>query len=495
MPSGKDKRIRIAVLGIYHETNTFVEATTMLSDFKKSRWMKGDVIVKEYENAYHELGGGIEVFKNNHVDILPVFYTETTPGGIITEEAYQELVEEMMNELEKVLPIDACFVVPHGAAVAINHPDMDGDWLAILRDKIGKDVPIVGTLDPHANVSQQMIDLTQGLFPYRTNPHMDQRETGRRAANFLLSILNKNTSPLHQLWQAPFAIGIEKQHTSSDPCESFYRFAKNLCKDTENCFVEIILGFPYADVYEMGTAAIIISNDANKIDFVRTELEIYTMKHLKEFGGTPEDVDETFKKIDKLNKPVLLLDMGDNVGGGTFGNSTFLLEKLEATPYSCLICIFDPEAVRLCLNYLVAEKFEISFGRHPQTGNSYFSHVTLISTHDGKFTEQKPRHGGQVNYDMGSAAVIRTAVGNTVLLHSKRMPPFSLAQITSCNIDPTEFDVVIAKGVNAPIAAYAEVCPSMLHVYTPGPSQAEMTKFDYKNRRRPLYPFEDPRLC
>jgi microcystin degradation protein MlrC len=493
--SEKDKRFRIAILGIYHETNTFVGTTTTISNFKKGRWMKGDAIVREYQNAYHEIGGAIEVFKNNDVEILPVFYTETTPGGMISEEAYQQLVDEMMNELEKVLPVDACFVVPHGAAVATNHSDMDGNWLEGMRNKIGENVPIVGTLDPHANVSRRMVDLTQGLFPYRTNPHIDQRETGRRAASFLISILRRKAKPLHELWQAPVAISIEKQHTASEPCKSLYEYAKTLCEDHANLFVEIILGFPYADVFEMGTAVIIISDNQNQIDFVKNRLQTYMVKHLKEFAGNSEDVDETIKKIDKLNKPVLLLDMGDNVGGGTFGNSTFLLEKLEATSYSTLICIFDPVAVELCLNYSKGQTFQISFGHNPKTGNPYCSEVNLMSIHDGRFKEEKPRHGGQTNYDMGTSAVIRTVSGNTVLLHSKRIPPFSLVQITSCNIDPLKFDVIIAKGVNAPIAAYAEVCPRVLHAYTPGMSQADITRFNYKNRRKPLYPFEDSLLC
>jgi microcystin degradation protein MlrC len=111
----------------------------------------------------------------------------------------------------------------------------------------------------------------------------------------------------------------------------------------------------------------------------------------------------------------------------------------------------------------------------------------------GKFEEKGPRHGGQLNYDMGTGAVLRTAAGNTVLLHSKRIPPFSLAQLISCNIDPKQYDVIIAKGVNAPIAAYSEVCPTRLQAYTPGSSQADMTQFEYKNRRKPLYPFENPR--
>jgi microcystin degradation protein MlrC len=494
--SAKAKAYRVAIVGIYHETNTFVQTPTTINDFKKGRWMTGDSILNEYENAYHELGGAIEIFRLNNVTLLPVFYAETTPGGMITEEAYEQLVSEVLGGLEKVTPVDGCLVVPHGAAVAINHPDMDGDWLEQVRKKLGNDIPIVGTLDPHANVSQKMVDLTQGLFPYRTNPHIDQRETGARAAQFLLSILKGETKPLHQLYQAPVAISIEKQHTGSEPCECLFRLAQSLCEGRKNFFVEIILGFPYADVYEMGTSIILIADiNMHQVSYVQSKLQTYVLDHLTEYSSKSEGIDETLKKLDNLRKPVLLLDMGDNVGGGTSGDSTFLLEKLDATGYSCFISVFDPLAVELCFTHKPGQKFELSFGRDPESGSRYNSQVTLMGIYPGKFQEQRPRHGGQLNYDMGTAAVLRTASGKTVLLHSKRMPPFSLAQLTSCNIDPTEFDVIIAKGVNAPIAAYGEVCPTRLQAYTPGPSQADMTQFHYKKRRKPLYPFEDPRLC
>jgi len=472
-----------------------VETTTTIDDFKKGRWMKSSAIIKEYEHAYHELGGAIEVLRNNNVTLLPVFYTETTPGGMITEETYKQLLTEVTRELATVLPIDGCFVVPHGAAVATKHPDMDGDWLEEVRNIIGNDVPIVGTLDPHANVSQKMMDLTQGLFPYKTNPHVDQRETGRRAASFLLSILRQKKRTTQHLWQAPLAISIERQCTEKEPCKSLYSFAERLCHEVDDMHVGIVLGFPYADVPEMGTSAIIITEDPNKARYVKEQLQSYTVDHLTEFAGKPEAPRTTLERIGRLKKPLLLLDMGDNVGGGTFGNSTFLLELVDQTPHSCFICIFDPQAVKLCLNRFNGESFQLSFGCNPQTRKPYISSVTLISIHEGKFTELKPRHGGQLNYDMGPSAIVETSTGNTVLLHSKRVPPFSLSQLTSCNINPLDFDVIIAKGVNAPIAAYAEVCPDMLHVYTPGPSQADMTDFQYKNRRKPLYPFEDQRPC
>ncbi|MGN6541116.1 MAG: M81 family metallopeptidase, partial [Ginsengibacter sp.] len=98
MPAEKNK-FRIALLGIYHESNTFVEGLTTINDFKKGRLLKGSKIIDEYKDAYHELGGAIEVFTNNEVELLPVFYAETTPGGLIGETTYLELADQMFREL------------------------------------------------------------------------------------------------------------------------------------------------------------------------------------------------------------------------------------------------------------------------------------------------------------------------------------------------------------------------------------------------------------
>ncbi len=110
---------------------------------------------------------------------------------------------------------------------------------------------------------------------------------------------------------------------------------------------------------------------------------------------------------------------------------------------------------------------------------------------DGRFAEKSPRHGGQVHYDMGITAIVQTVNGNTLMLMSNRIPPFSLQQLTTFDLEPENFDVVVAKGVIAPIAAYGPVCKTIFQVDTPGKTQVNMTNFPYKNRRKPLFPFED----
>jgi len=476
----KDISFRVALLGIYHESNTFIDRPTTLQDFKNGHLLKGEAIRQEYINAYHEIGGMLEVMDKNNIEVIPVMFAEATPGGCLTKETFETLLQEMMEELQKHLPVDACLVAPHGAGVANGYDDMDGHWLKVLRMIVGDHVPIIGTLDPHANVSKKMCDATNALIAYKTNPHVDQRETGRAAAALLVQVLNDKVSPVQLLVQTPVAISIEQQNTSLDPCKSFHALAKEIGEKPNILSVSLLLGFPYADVADMGSAFIIIGNDLADLATYGNELKAALINNREKCVGQMQDIYSVLPVIKEKAKPVLLLDMGDNIGGGSPGDSTYLLNAIEKDgSYTSLHCIYDPESVKIASTYEPGNIFNLNIGN-----------VKLISKGDGKFTEEKPRHGGQVNFDMGAIAVVSTIKGNVILFNSLRVPPFSSSQVTSFNIDPTQFDIIVAKGVNAPIAAYSAICPTIIQVNTPGVTQADMTLFPFRKRRVPLFPFE-----
>lgn len=482
---------KVALLGIYHETNTFIETPTKLEDFRNGYWLEGDAIRKEYEGAHHEISGVIEVIDGcEDMELVPVLYVSATPGGLIEKEAYETIVSQMMAALEEVLPIDGCIVVPHGAGVADGYPDMDGHWLGLLREKLGKAIPVTGTLDPHANVSPEMVAVTDALVAYSTNPHVDQRATGVQAAKLMVGILRKEITPVQQLIQLPLAISIEQQFTSNEPCKSLYSFLDKIKKENGLLSGSILLGFPYADVREMGSGFIVVADleETKNLDTIGKQLTQYVLDKKEDFNGRKNEIGLLAPTLPSSEKPVLLLDMGDNVGGGAPGNSTHLLEFLEReVAGKVFICVDDADAVIVATQHKVGDSFELAFG---ERSNKYSTEVELQQLTNGIFTEDTPKHGGFVNYDMGTTAIVKTQKGNTVMLTSKRTPPYSLRQMTAFGMDPESFDYIIAKGVNAPIAAYKSVCPSIVQVDTPGVTQADMTLFDYQNRRRPMFPFE-----
>ena len=328
--STNKKQWRIGIIGIYHESNTFIDQRTSMANFAEGHLFFGDSILAEYEKAFHEIGGMVEVLRQHPVDIVPIMYAEATPGGIIDLPTAEQLMHKLRVAVQETEALDGLLVSPHGAAVSENSDDFDGMWLTMIRELL-PDIPIIGTLDPHANVSERMVEVTDGLIAYKTNPHIDQRAVGKQAAALMIDTLTEKIKPIQRLLSSNVAISIEQQYTAASPCLELYQLAEELSKKAGVLSVSIILGFPYADVPDMASSFIVVTdNDQPLADKVLKELEDYFEKNHRDFNGKKTSVDEAMEKIEGLEKPVLLLDMGDNVGGGSPGDSTFLLHALES---------------------------------------------------------------------------------------------------------------------------------------------------------------------
>ena len=485
--------MRVALLGIVHESNTFAEGVTGLDQFRNGHWHFGEEIIMEYKSAFHEVGGMIEAMREADIQIVPIMYAEATPGGTVTTEAFEHLMREMFAELKKHLPVDGCLVVPHGAGVCEAYLDMDGHWLGRLRELVGKDVPIIGTIDPHANLSQAMIDATNALVAYKTNPHVDQRTVGKEAGKIMADTLSGSIKPVQFFAALPLAISIEQQLTEKNPCKELHEMAKAALNRDGIVSTSIVLGFPYADVKEMGSSIIVIANgDGSTGQAVLKELSDHVVCNRAAFNGIKQNIKAVVSTWDQTPKPLLLLDMGDNVGGGSPGNSVYLLDQLEdETKENVFHCVHDPAAVQVANAHEKGDRFELQMGQRPERIPARRRWVTLLSKGPGSFDETTPRHGGQVHFDMGPIAIVKTENNHVVMLTTLRVPPYSLRQLTAFGINPFDFDAIVAKGVNAPIAAYKDVCPAIVQVNTPGVTAADMTLFHFDNRRVPLYPFEE----
>jgi microcystin degradation protein MlrC len=185
--------------------------------------------------------------------------------------------------------------------------------------------------------------------------------------------------------------------------------------------------------------------------------------------------------------------MGDNVGGGSPGDGTVLAHALHARRLGeSFVCLFDPAAVAAAEAAGVGQEGRLLVGGKTDRlhGEPLEATFRVQALHDGRFEEPQPSHGGFRSFDQGRTAVVRADSGLTVMLTSRRMAPFSLCQLTGCGVEPQAFRVLVAKGVNAPVAAYSPVCQHFLRVNTPGVTTADMTRLEFKNRRKPMFPFE-----
>jgi microcystin degradation protein MlrC len=292
----------------------------------------------------------------------------------------------------------------------------------------------------------------------------------------------------------PMAIDIERQYTAEPPCRPLYELADEILSRPGVLSNSILLGFPYADVPEVGSAALVVTDDDPHLARrCADELGSYLWEHRREFVGEHLGIEAALDRAASLPGRVCLLDMGDNVGGGSPGDGTLLAHALHRRRLpDAFVCLYDPAAVAEAEKSGSGSSARLSVGGktdrlHGEPLNATF---TILGLYDGRFRETQPRHGGWTEFDMGRTAVVRSEQGLTIMLTSRRAAPFSLEQLRSCNLDPARFRILVAKGVNAPVAAYREVCEHFLRVNTPGVTTADMKQLAFHRRRRPMFPFE-----
>lgn len=496
--------MRVGILSLLHESNTFLSTPTTLELFQKDRLLIGPAIRERLGKANHEISGFMQGLDAQGIEVLPIFAALATPSGRITRDCCVSLVTMMLEQLDAALKvgIDGLLVAPHGAGVSENEPDLDGYWLTQVRQRVGPGMPVICTLDLHANVSARMIAACDASIGYRTNPHLDHLQTGLKAADLMARTLRGEIKPVQRAAFPRIAINIERQLTATSPCKDLYAFAdaqlagKHRGKLVSN---SVLLGFPYADVAEMGTSTIAVTdNDPQRAQQLADELANWILERRSDFVGHFISPAEAVTMAATGEWPVTLLDMGDNVGGGSSADGTILAhELLRQKVGPAVVAIYDPKVQQQARDAGVGAKLELSIGGKTDTlhGEPLVGRFEVLSVNDGRWHETQPRHGGMVDFNQGATTVVRTCTdpkaGLTVILNSRRTMPASIGQITSCGLDPAQFRVLVAKGVHAPVAAYQPVSKRLIRVNTPGVTCADMRQLNYLHRRKPLFPFED----
>lgn len=486
------KKLRVGILGIYHESNTFIPDGTTLELFRK---LTGEDVRAHYGAAHHEVTGFLQTLDEAGIEAVPILFTFASAWGKVTDEALDTAWLAACEGLDNAGPLDGILAAPHGAGVNESRPDMDGWWLGELRKRVGAEIPIIATMDPHANLSPAMVAACQAMVAYKQNPHLDQRETGIEAATLMVRLLRGEIKPVCAGAYPPVAINIERQLTSVEPMLSVQRELDAVRQTPGILSASVTMGFPYADVAEMGTAFVVVAdNDAALAQEKANQLGAWLVAHREEFRGELISIPDALARVAEAAKPVGLLDMGDNMGGGASSDSTVLARQCEALgTFRTFVCLADAESVIAAQEAGPGARIFLKMGgklaRTPEPPLE--AEVMVVSLHDGKYTETKPRHGGKTKGDMGPTAVVKTDRGLTVMLTTVRTAPFTIQPLLSCGVRPEDFDIIIIKGVHAPIGAYAEACPTLIRVNTPGMTTADMESLRYFYRRKPLFPFED----
>jgi microcystin degradation protein MlrC len=464
------------VAGVATETNLFCPFPTDLNDFSKS---------KEGFPAFTKNA------KERGWDVTYGVIANAMPAGITTRSAYETLKAELLSDLKAALPVDMIVLILHGAMVAQGYDDCEGDLLQACRDIVGPDVPVGAGLDPHAHLSDLMVEAADILVFYKEWPHIDAYDTYVEAFNLTADVEAGKFDPHISVWDCRM---IANYHTLEEPTKSVVDDMKAAEGKDGVISVSFIHGFPDADVPDMGSKMLVITdNQPGKGAELAEEFgrRFFALrgktgaKHLME-------LDEGLKAIAKETRfPCIIADYSDMPGGGAAGDATFFLKGLLdlGIDNSIIAALWDPSAVAIALKCDVGDKMAMRIGGKtgPDSGDPLDLDVEIIyKSEDFKMTTENE---GESSY--GALAVVR-AKGIDILLTDKRFPVYDWRLLEQMNLDPRNKKFIVVKSANNFYAGFEPIMGSVLYILSPAlcrlPGERPM-----KRIIRPKWPFdEDP---
>ena len=489
---------RIAVGGILHESNTFCPRLTGLDAFNGRATCRGDGIEAEFGDAAHEVGGFFSGGREHGLRLVPTLVANATPSGTVADEAFEALTGELIERIRALGRIDGVLLALHGAMVTQSHLDADAEVLRRLRHELGAELPIVVTHDAHANVAAEEVELCSALVIYKEVPHVDQRERGQQAASIMAKITREGVRPAQAIEKPPMLYNILFHDTSKPPMLPLVAELKRLeHEDSRILAANAAVGYQYADVPQMGPSIVVVT-DGNEGLAHRESRRLSGLMwgHRHEMAiELPEAAEAVQLALQAERLPAVLVDTGDNIGGGSAGDGTALLAQLVKQGASAFaVAIYDPEAVSEAFQVGVGGLFDAEIGGKSDNlhGDPVRIRGRVKLLYDGKYIETAARHGGMRYLDQGATAVLEIGDPNQgdpsfVLLNSERHPPFSLGQLTSAGIQPEQLRVIVVKAAVAFRAAYQPVAGTIIPVDTQGLTSVNPRRFTYMRARGDLF--------
>src|SRR6202011_3854062 len=374
---------RIAVGGFLHETNTFAPTKATYDDFVHGGgWPSmahGAEILKVMRKINVGLAGFVEAAEANGWELIPTISCGASPSAHVTRDAFERIVKEMVDGIAAAGPLDAVYLDLHGAMVTEHLDDGEGEILTRVRKVIGRDLPLVASLDLHANVTPEMIEHADALMAYRTYPHVDMADTGRAAAKHLALMLGTKQKFAKAFRQLPFLIPISWQCTNDQPTKGIYQQLAALQSEAVPT-LSFCPGFPAADFYHCGPSV---------------------------FAGriyTPDEGVRLAMELAKTaSKPVIIADTQDNPGAGGDSDTTGMLRALvrnNATRAAHGV-IFDPQSAKAAHAAGVGATVTLALGgKSGIPGDAPYKETFFVEKlSNGQFVAPGPYYGGR---DLGT---------------------------------------------------------------------------------------------
>ena len=483
----------IAIGGIVHETHSFAETPTVLADFEKQSLYFGNDVIHAMQGTRSGLGGMIDGAATKGWELLPTAYAGAMPGGIVSDAAYEAILQGFLEHLKKALPLDGVLLALHGAMVTETILDVESDILTAVREVVGTDIPIVVELDMHGNISPRTVELADVLVAFNTNPHIDPYDRGLECADILASLLDINypVQPTAAYAPLPFLLAPQATGTADLPLKAVHERAAQMETEEDVICISVMAGFAYADTPFTGPS-IIVTTDSQPEKAKRYANELAALltnnKAANKFDSLlPEEAISKAMTMKSPDGPIILVDSADNIGGGTPGDGTDALKAMLAlNVQNGTVVINDPEAVRICQTAGEGAQVNLSVGGKTDQwhGEPIGVTGTVKALSDGSFECELPNNhfaafrGNTIH--MGATAWLQVD-GVNIILTSHKTPPFDLGQLRYVGVIPEEQSMIAVKSAVAYRAAYLPIAAGVVEMDTKGLCSTNLSRFPYQN--------------
>ena len=482
----------IAVASILQESNTFSPVMTRYEDFSP---VFGSAALDRHKGKLTEFGGFLDGLAQAGKRAAPVCAAWAITANRMLRDDFERLLSGFTTHLAEIRRPEALLLAMHGAQTAEGEDDVEGRILAEARRVLGAAIPIVVTLDLHANITRRMIELADAIAGYHTYPHIDMHETGLKAARIAVRILSGEVRPVMSFRKLPLIVPAENMQTTSGPMARLIHRAKAIERQGRAESVSIFGVQPWMDIEEMGGSVVVVTNgNAEFANRYASELARKFWNTRREFDVTLVPVKEAIRRARRIQgQPVVLAESSDSTGSGSPGDSTGVLKELIAARLDQPSAIFlvDPEAVAQASAAGAGATVSLEIGGKFDRVNSQPVRVTgrvrLIS--DGRWTARARGYNTGIEVQMGRAVVLE--VGQVRILMAERSAMTVDPELyRSHGIEPCHMKIVVVKSPNGFRAAYEPIAKAIFLVDTPGVSTANLQTLPFRRIPRPIYPFD-----
>ncbi|MGH3132930.1 MAG: M81 family metallopeptidase [Gaiellaceae bacterium] len=458
--------MRVGIAGVWHETNTYSACPTTLADFEALELHRGTEVIDAHAGTGTVVGGMIAA---PDFDVVPLATAGAWPAGRVTRDALDAILERLQSELARSR-VDALLLDLHGAMVAEGVDDVELETLRLVRGVLG-DVPLVAVHDLHGNPSPATVELCDAFVAYDTYPHVDMRDRGAEAATLLARILGGQEMRAI-VGKVPLLSTPLAQATDATPMRDLAARARELEQRDGVVRVSLLPGFPFSDVERAGFSIVVTfvrAAEATAREVVQ-ELTSEIERRAPEFVVARDRSEEAVRRALRApRRPVVLVDVADNIGGGAPGDGTAILAELfEQDAHGAVVPIADAEVVQAAARAGAGASLRVDVGG--KTDEMHGPPITVdarvVRIADGRYRGGGTWKTGQW-FSMGTTAVLE-AGGITIVVMERPVPPFHAEQLLSVGIEPREAEIIVVKGAVAWRAAYGDVAAEVIEVDTPG---------------------------